>query len=175
LIELRNKKAIVLGIPRGGVIVAKELARILNADMDVVLSRKLGAPGRPELAMGSLTEDGEVFLNEDIVQTFEITSRYIEEEKAHQMNEIKRRNLFIRRILPKTPLKNRIVIVTDDGLATGATMQAAVWAVRQEKPHKLIAAIPVASKEALDRYPMTPMKLSACDNRLYLRRRSILL
>jgi putative phosphoribosyl transferase len=149
--DLRGKNAVVLGIPRGGIILAKEIARLLDADLDVVLSRKLGTPGQPELAMGSLAEDGKVFLNKDVVQTLGVTDRDIEQEKARQMVEIQRRNQLIRSALPKTPLKNRIVVVTDDGVATGATMQAALWAVRQEKPQKLIAAIPVASEEALQR------------------------
>jgi putative phosphoribosyl transferase len=151
LINLRGKKAVVLGIPRGGIIVARELARRIEAEMDVVLSRKLGTPGQSELAMGSLSEDGAIFLNRDVVQELGVTDRDIEREKVLQMGEIQRRSQLIRSILPKTPLKDRIVLVTDDGVATGATMQAALWAVRQENPQKLIAAIPVASAEALER------------------------
>lgn len=151
LSELRGKKAVVLGIPRGGIVVAQELARILDADLDVVLSRKLGTPGQAELAMGALAEDGKVFLNEDVVRTLGITDQDIELEKSRQLSEIQRRNQLIRNTLPKTTLKGRIVIVTDDGLATGATMQAALWAVRQGQPQKLIAAVPVASMEALER------------------------
>jgi predicted phosphoribosyltransferase len=149
--NLREKKAVVLGIPRGGIIVAKELARLLVADLDVVLSRKLGTPGEPELAMGSISEDGKVFLNQYVVQTLGVTDREIEQEKTRQMSEIQRRNQLIRNALPKTSLADRIVILTDDGLATGATMEAALWSTRMEKPRKLIAAVPVASEEALER------------------------
>jgi putative phosphoribosyl transferase len=148
---LKGRNAVVLGIPRGGIIVAQELARRIEADLDIVLSRKLGTPGESELAMGSLSEDGSVFLNNDVVRTFGITNYDIEQEKARQMAEIQRRSRLIRSVLPKTPLKNRLVIVTDDGVATGATMQAALWAVHQEKPQKVIAAFPVASGEAIDR------------------------
>ncbi len=151
LVDLRGKKAVVLGIPRGGILVARELASRIDADLDIVLSRKLGSPGHSELAMGALAEDGQVFLNEDVVRLLAVTRQYIEQEKARQMTEIQRRNQLIRSVLPKTPLVNRIVIVTDDGVATGATMQAALWAARQEKPQRLIAAIPVASEEALER------------------------
>jgi predicted phosphoribosyltransferase len=151
LIDLRDKNAIVLGIPRGGIIVARELASKINADLDIVLSRKMGTPGESELAMGALAEDGTVFLNNNVVRMLDITDNDIEEEKNRQMREIQRRDRLIRGVLPKTPLKDRIVVVTDDGLATGATMQAALWAVRQENPQKLIAAIPVASAEALER------------------------
>lgn len=149
--DLRGKRAIVLGIPRGGIIVAKELASIIDVELDIVLSRKLGAPGQPELAMGSLAEDGTVFLNEGVVQLLGVTRQYIEQEKVRQTAEIQRRRQLIRSVLPKTLLKDRIVIVTDDGVATGATMQAALWAVLHENPQKLIAAIPVASEEALER------------------------
>jgi len=148
--ELRGEKAVVLGIPRGGVVVAKEIARGLGADMDVVLSRKLVTPGQTELAMGSISEDGNIFLNEEIVQTLGITSRQIEQEKTRQLEEIKRRTQLFRKVLPKTPIEGRAVIVTDDGLATGATMQSALWAVRQEKPCRLIVAVPVATGEALE-------------------------
>ena len=151
LSELRGQKAVVLGIPRGGVVIAKELARILDADLDVVLSRKLGTPGQTELAMGSISEDGKIFLNEEVVQMAGVTSRQIEREKARQMSEISRRNQVFRKALPKTPLKGRIAVVTDDGIATGATMQAALWAARQENPCTLVTAVPVASEEALQR------------------------
>jgi len=149
--DLRDKKAVVLGIPRGGIVVAAELALRLNADLDIVLARKLGAPGESELAIGAIAEDGSVFLNEEVVRMMGVTRDYIEQEKARQMVEIRRRSQLIRSVLPKTPLKNRIVIVTDDGVATGATMEAALRALHQEKPQKVIAAIPVASEEALVR------------------------
>ncbi len=151
LSELRDKRAVVLGIPRGGIIVAKGLASRLNADLDIVLSRKLGAPGQSELAVGALAEDGAVFLNEDVVLLLGVTKQYIAQEKTRQMAELQRRNQLIRSVLPKTLLKDRLVIVTDDGVATGATMQAALWSVKHENPQKLIAAIPVASEEALMR------------------------
>lgn len=149
LAGLRGQQAVILGIPRGGVIMAREIARALDADLDVVFSRKLGTPGQAELAMGSLSEDGNIFLNDEIVQTVGVTSRQIEQEKARQMAEMSRRSQLFRKVLPKTPLNGRVVVVTDDGIATGATMQAALWAVRQEKPHMLIVAVPVASDEAL--------------------------
>jgi putative phosphoribosyl transferase len=148
---LKGKKAVVLGIPRGGILIAKELAAALDADLDIILARKLGTPGQLELAMGSISEDGQVFLNQEVVGLAGVTSREIEMEKARQMAEIQRRNQSIRAVLPRTPLAKRTVVLTDDGLATGATMQAALWAVRQEKPAHLIVAVPVASDEALER------------------------
>ncbi len=151
LSELRDKKAVVLGIPRGGIIVAKALASKIGAELDIVLARKLGAPGQPELAMGALAEDGTVFLNQDIIRGMALTKRDMAQEKARQMKEIERRTKLIRTILPKRSLRNKIVVVTDDGVATGATMQAALWAVKQENPKRIIAAVPVASGEALEK------------------------
>ena len=149
--ELKGKKAVVLGIPRGGIVVAQSLAHGIEAEVDIVLSRKLGAPGHLELAIGALAETGELFLNRPLVQDLSVSDDYIEAEKQRQMAEIQRRNQLIRRVLPHIPLTGRIAIVTDDGVATGATMQAAVWAIKHEKPRSLIAALPVASEEAVNR------------------------
>jgi putative phosphoribosyl transferase len=151
LIGLKGKNAVVLGIPRGGVVIAQVVARGLEADLDIILSRKLGAPGHSELAVGAMAENGDVFLNENVVRQLLVSESYLGQEKALQAAEIQRRSNLIRAVLPRMPLKDRIVIVTDDGVATGATIQAAVWAIRDERPQKLIAAIPVASQEAVER------------------------
>jgi predicted phosphoribosyltransferase len=151
LSSLRGKKAVVLGIPRGGILVAQALARGIDADLDIVLSRKLGTPGHTELAMGALAETGEVILNPGVVKELYISESDLEEEKARQMAEIERRKEIIREVLPKIRLQGRTAVVTDDGLATGATMEAAIWAVRHENPQRIIAAVPVASEEAIDR------------------------
>lgn len=148
---LRGEKAVVLGIPRGGVVAACEVAEALDADLDIVLSRKLRTPGHPELALGSVAEDGKVFLNETVVWEVRADDAYIQQEKAIQLLEITRRKELIRRILPKVPLERRLVIIIDDGVATGATFQAALWAVRQERPRKLIAALPVGPEDTLRR------------------------
>lgn len=147
---LSGKEVIVLGIPRGGIIVAAELAHLLKVDLDIVLSRKLGAPGNPELAIGSINEAGRLFLNEDLALGVGADNTYVETEKARQLYEIKDRIRRFRHIKTKVPLKGKIIIVTDDGVATGATMQAALWAIRQEQPKRLIAAIPVAAKESIN-------------------------
>ena len=149
LIEYRGKKAVVLGIPRGGVAVAYEIAKALDAEMDIVLAHKLGTPGHEELAMGSVSEDGTLFLNQELVREFDIGETYIQQEKARQLTEINRRTELIRQVRPKVPLAGRIVIVADDGVATGATTQAALWAVRTEHPKKLIAAIPVGPEDTI--------------------------
>jgi putative phosphoribosyl transferase len=151
LSEYRNKGVVVLGIPRGGIIVAAEIARELNAGLDIVISRKLRTPGQEELAMGSLSENGKVFLNENVIRGFGIDATLIEREKEIQAAEIARRSAVIRKVIPKLSVKGKIVIVTDDGVATGATTQAALWAVRQEMPGKLIVAVPVGAEETVRR------------------------
>src|SRR3972149_1649709 len=130
LTELREEAPVVLGIPRGGIIVARELARALGGELDIILARKLRAPLHPELALGSVAEDGKVFLNELVVRGLGVSSTYIEEEKARQLAEIRRRSELVRQVRPRVPLESRVVVVTDDGVATGATTRAAVWAVR---------------------------------------------
>jgi len=140
---------VVIGIPRGGVVIGKEIADILKCDLDVSFAHKLGAPNNPEFAIGSIGEDGEVFLNEDVARELVISPDYIPDEKEHQLAEIKTRSVMYREIHPKTSLKGKQVILTDDGVATGSTIQAALWNIRQEKPKKVIVALPVGPEETL--------------------------
>ncbi|OGX27195.1 MAG: hypothetical protein A3J51_00905 [Omnitrophica WOR_2 bacterium RIFCSPHIGHO2_02_FULL_45_21] len=149
--KLHLKDAVVLGIPRGGIVIARELAFILNADLDIVLSRKLGAAGNPELAIGAVGEDGKLFLNETAASVLSEEKTYIEQEKTRSFAVIKRRSEKYRQILPKVSLKDRSVIVTDDGIATGATMRAALWIARGEHPQRLLAALPVGPPDTLQR------------------------
>jgi putative phosphoribosyl transferase len=149
--SLPGRNLVVLGIPRGGVIVARELARALDAELDIILAHKLRAPGHPELAMGAVSENGKVFLNEEVVTELGASKRAIDEEKLMQLEEIGRRSRLMRRVRRRLPLKGRVVVVTDDGVATGATTQAAFWAVRQEKPSLLVAAIPVGPEDVVRR------------------------
>jgi predicted phosphoribosyltransferase len=147
--KLSGKKTVVLGIPRGGVIVANEIALRLSADLDVVLTHKLGAPGNEELAVGSVSESGFLYINKSVAPYVGADDRYIEREKTRQLQQIAYKVKMYRAVLPKLSLNERIVIVTDDGVATGATMQAALWAVRQEKPKNLVLALPVGPEETV--------------------------
>jgi len=151
LSEYRGRNTVVLGIPRGGVVVAREVARALTAELDIVLAHKLRTPGHAELAMGSVAEDGRLFLNREVVREMGIDDFYIQQEKVAQLSEMNRRTEIIRRVRTKVTVKGKIAIVTDDGVATGATTQAALWAVKMEQPQKLIAAIPVGPEDTIRR------------------------
>jgi predicted phosphoribosyltransferase len=146
--ELRDP--LVLAIPRGGVVTGAVLARELGADLDVVLSRKLRAPTQPELALGAVSEDGEVYLNPVAREVLDLTDEYVAEERRHQLAEMARRQRLFRTARPPASLTGRSVIVTDDGIATGATMMAALHSVRGQHPHEVIVAVPVASPERLE-------------------------
>lgn len=149
--HLKGQRCVVLGIPRGGVVVAKEISGMLDADLDIALSHKLGAPLNPELAIGSVSESGKTFLDDSIISRIGAEKKYIKEETARQLARLKEKVALFRKALPKLSLENRIVIIVDDGIATGATMQASLWSARQEKPKRLIAALPVGSHEAIDK------------------------
>jgi predicted phosphoribosyltransferase len=135
---------LVLAIPRGGVATGAVLARELGAELDVVLSRKLRAPGQSELAVGAIAEDGRIYLNYHARGLPDLTDEYLAEERRHQLGEIARRKSLIRSVRPPASVAGRSVIVTDDGIATGSTMIAALHVAREQNPHELIVAVPVA-------------------------------
>jgi putative phosphoribosyl transferase len=140
---------LVLAIPRGGVVTGAVLARELGADLDVVLSRKLRAPEQPELAIGAISEDGRVYLNHHAQAFLDLLEDYLAEERRHQLAEIARRKQLFRAVRPQASVAGRSVIVTDDGIATGSTMIAALQAVKPQQPREVIVAIPVASPDRL--------------------------
>jgi predicted phosphoribosyltransferase len=140
---------LVLAIPRGGIEVGAPLARGLGADLDIVLSRKLRSPDQPELALGAISETGEVYLNHFASAITEAGSSFLQEERRRQMVEIERRQKMFRAVRPRAPIQGRTVIVTDDGIATGSTMIAALRTVRAAGPAELLVAVPVAARERL--------------------------
>jgi len=141
---------LVLAIPRGGVVTGAVVAKELGADLDVVLSRKLRAPMQPELAVGAVSEDGRVYLNHYAKDVFGLTNDYLGQERDHQLAEIARRQKLFRDVRPAASITDRSVIVTDDGIATGSTMIAALRTVKAQKPHEMIVAVPVSSPDRLE-------------------------
>ncbi|MFZ0930101.1 MAG: phosphoribosyltransferase [Syntrophobacteraceae bacterium] len=133
---------IVLALPRGGVPVAFEVARALNAPMDVFLVRKLGLPGREELAMGAVASGGVRVLNEDVVRWYQISQSTIDSVAQREQAELERREHAYRGGRPMPELSNKRVILVDDGLATGTTMRAAITALQSYKPARIIIAVP---------------------------------
>jgi len=140
---------LVLAIPRGGVVLGAVLARELDADLDVIIARKLRAPGQPELAIGAICENGEAFLNENVKDDIDGMQDYLAEEYREQLAEIARRKELFRAVRPQAPVKGRSLIVTDDGIATGATMLAALQVLEAKAPHEIVVAVPVAAFDRL--------------------------
>lgn len=149
LVGREFRSPLVLGIPRGGVVTGYALAHDLHAELDVVLARKLRDPMHSEFALGAISENGEVMLNRSVTGGDERLAAplmtYLEKERQYQLAEIQRRKEVYRAIHPAAPIAGRSVLVTDDGLATGSTMIAALQSVRAAQPYELIAAIPVAA------------------------------
>ncbi|MDV2989899.1 MAG: phosphoribosyltransferase family protein [Dehalogenimonas sp.] len=140
---------IVLGVPRGGVIVGAAIAEVLQAELDIVISRKLRVPQQPELAFGALAENGSISLNESLINNLGISRQAVEHEINFQRTEIGRRQRLFRTNKPKTSLLGRSVILTDDGIATGETFRTALEAVKLEHPVSLTAALPVGPESTV--------------------------
>lgn len=138
---------IVLGLPRGGVPVAYEVAQALAAPLDVILVRKLGVPGYEEFAMGAIASGGIRVMMHDIVRSHDVDEEAIAEVLAREEEELRRRERTYRQSRPWPDLEGKYVILVDDGLATGATMRAAIASVREQNANKIIVAVPVAPAE----------------------------
>ncbi|MGZ3252887.1 MAG: phosphoribosyltransferase [Burkholderiaceae bacterium] len=139
-----REDVIVLALPRGGVPVGYVVANALEVPLDVLLVRKLGFPGREEYAMGAIASGGVCVVHDEMLERFGISLTDVEEIKQRELKEIARREKLYRANRPVLPLQGRVVIIVDDGIATGSTMQAAVKCLRQSKPARLVIAVPVA-------------------------------
>ena len=139
-----GKDAIVLAIPRGGVVVGYEVACALGVFLDVIIPRKIGAPDNPELAIGAMTEDETIILDESLTRYLGVSEDYIKEESERQKLEIERRLKLYRGDVAYPSLKERDVIIVDDGIATGATMKAALASIRKRGAKATVVAIPVS-------------------------------
>jgi putative phosphoribosyl transferase len=147
---LKDKEdVVVLGIPRGGVVVAYEVAQAIGAPLDVYITRKIGAPYNPELAIGAVASDGRTVLDHDLVRQLGVPKDYVEEETERQRREIERRAREYRGDRPPLDLAGKTVVVVDDGVATGATTMATLRALQKQEPKELILAIPVGPPDTV--------------------------
>lgn len=149
---VNNRNAIVLALPRGGVPIGFEVARALDADLDIFLVRKLGIPGHEELAIGAIASGGLRVLNEGLIKKLFLSALLIERITAREQREIELRERLYREGCPPLPVGGRTVILVDDGLATGATMLAAARALRTKQPERIIVGVPVAAPETCDEF-----------------------
>lgn len=143
LTDFSFKEGMVLAIPRGGVVVGYEIASALNFKLDVIVPRKIGTPDNPELAIGAVTEDGTMILDDSLIMYLGVSNDYIYQESERQKQEIRRRQKFYRQGVSEPEIKDKNVIVVDDGIATGYTMKAALASVRNRGAATLTVAIPV--------------------------------
>jgi putative phosphoribosyl transferase len=147
----KKEDVVVLAIPRGGVVVAKEVADALGAPLDLIITRKIGAPGNPELAIGAVTQDGEVITVPGLLSVLRVSDRYLNDEAARQVDEIERRMREFRGDRPYPSLAGKTVILVDDGIATGSTIQAAIQSVKRRKAAVVILAVPVGPPETVSK------------------------
>ena len=150
LTHYRNRNAVVLALPRGGVPIGYEVAEELNAVLDVFLVRKLGVPGHEELALGAIASGGVRVINHDVVYMTGLDQQTIDAVAAREQKELERRERSYRFGRPPAAVEGRTAILVDDGLATGASMFAAAHAVRKLEPERLVVAVPVASSQTCD-------------------------
>jgi putative phosphoribosyl transferase len=151
LLEYKDQQPLVLALPRGGVPGGYEVAVALDAPLDIMVVRKLGAPGQPELGIGAVVDGDhpQSVLNEDVMSVLHVSDAYLQREVALELQEIRRRQQRYRDGRPPAPIAERTVIVVDDGIATGGSMRAALRGVRRSHPRRLILAVPVAPPDTI--------------------------
>ncbi len=148
--DFSGKNGVVLAIPRGGVVVGYQIAKALELPLDVIVPHKLGAPYNPELAIGAITEDGTAVLDNSLITYLGVSRSYIEEESERQKQEIQRRQRLYRQDMAPQNLKDKDVIVVDDGIATGSTMKAALASVKNKGAASVTVAVPVGPPSTIE-------------------------
>ncbi len=143
-----HAEVVVLGLPRGGVPVAFEVAKALKVPLDICLVRKLGVPEHPELAMGAIASGGVRVLNDELVNTLKISGQTLDQVTEKELRELERRDRAYRGLRPRPEILDRTVILVDDGIATGSTMRAAIASLRELKSRKIIVAVPIIARES---------------------------
>lgn len=149
LVAYRDQDPVVVALPRGGVPVAYEVARALGAPLDVIIARKLGAPGQPELGIGAIAQGGSIYLNTELIRRLGVSEDYLRRVAAEESREIERRLETYRRGRAPLDVSGRVAILIDDGLATGATMRAAIRALRAQGARAVVMAVPVCAPDTL--------------------------
>ena len=151
VMRFKDEHPCILALPRGGVPVAYEVAKALDAPLDLVLVRKIGAPFQPELAIAAVVDGSrpELVVNEDLARQLEIDDAYLAREEMRQLREIERRRQFYLAGLDRVPVRGKTAIIIDDGIATGATIRAAINATRRANPKRIVVAAPVAPVETI--------------------------
>lgn len=160
-----KQDVVVLALPRGGVVVGAEVAKALAAPLDIVVTRKIGAPGNPEYAIGALTESGEPIFNE--AERVDVDTEWLKREVAKEKQEAERRIKTYRGDRPPTDLANKIVIIVDDGIATGLTMRAAIQSVRAKQSKKIAVAVPVSARDSAEIIKQEADELVVLDTPLF--------
>lgn len=155
LTSFRGTGALVLAIPGGGVPVGREVAVALDAELDIVVTRKIGAPGDPEFAIGSVTQDGETIADISLLDELNVSQGFLEEEAAREFEAVKRSLSRYRGDRPYPELRGRDVIIVDDGIATGSTMRAAITTVKRKGARSIVVAVPVGPQETIARLSRT--------------------
>jgi len=162
LTEYQNRSAVVLAIPNGGVLVGLGVALALNADFNIIISRKIPLPLSPEGGFGAVTDDGTTILNEDMVKRFNLSQQQINYQVSQVRAAIRQRSLLYHGKRPPSLVKDKTVLIVDDGLASGYTMMAAVESIRYRQPREIIVAVPVASAAALPKVEKIANRVVAC-------------
>jgi len=147
---IKKENPVILAIPRGGVVTGDVIAKTLGLSLDIIVSRKVGAPYNPELAIGAVAHDGSFFPNSDLINTLGIPKNYLDEKIAEQMEEIEHRLVKFRG-RTDYDLKNKTVVLVDDGIATGATVFVALEWIKKQNPKRVIVAIPVGPRDTIER------------------------
>jgi putative phosphoribosyl transferase len=149
LSHLRGRDVVVLGIPRGGVVVANEVAKALGAPLDVVVTKKIEAPGEPEFALGAVTQEGDVIMDRAAAESLGASAEYLDEQIRLKREEVRERMERLRADAPYPALEGKVVVIVDDGIATGSSVSAAVMSVRKRNPKEVLIAVPVAPADAV--------------------------
>ena len=145
-----QKDTIVVALPRGGVVNGYEIAKFLNLPLDIIISKKIGAPGNEEFAIGSVNQDGTAILNDELVKMYNISPLYIKEETERVKRKVEEKWKILKGDARPTDFTNKTVILADDGIATGYTMKSAIAYLKNKHARKIIVAVPVAPKEAIE-------------------------